>query len=527
MKRFVTGVLVIAGLLASVLALVASASSPASGQQASLTLQNSSVSNAAARALPATVTSISVTFKTVSGCNPGARAPLNDGQFTLPISQTDTALESTSEITGLISTNCNWEVTYSNPVCEVIAEVRGTNGVLIGGLQRGTPVILSGVNTGGGSLQFQGTAVGSMRFQANFAQTGGLLAGSTGTTPGARCVSSFSSSLSLGAGGNVTAAHAGLEITATYTSATAGCVGGTLVNRVTAAGGLQFVSASPAQGTTGGVPSNSVSLISETVAQKASPATAATGDRCIYSVTVTDTLGNLRLARTAAGLVDPSKTTNMVDGILISGTANAFLAGSTATDIIPANVTVTYSTYRVAVTVTATYPADEVFTTDDTVDYVIAVNAPCGGFNRAIPAGFGVQGESASVRVYPGSVTVYGSGLRSILNTGVAKTFDAPAFFDARGTQPCSVTVTERFGPERCSPVGGASRTQSVSAGSAALSFEFTHTCEPVGATSSGGDVSVGGTTGGTDTPPAPPSIDLGGGTTTAPSGPAPEGRTG
>ena len=527
MKRLLIGVVAVAGLLGSVLALVASASSPASGQQASISLLNTSTSSAAVRALPAAATSISVTIETVSGCNPGARAPLSNGQFNLPVATTD-GTGGTPEITGLISTNCNWQISYTNFSCEVSVTVKDSGDSTIGDVvTNGRPIVLSGVNTGGGSLQYQGTTVASIEFSANFAGSGGLLLGSTSTAPGMRCVSSFSSSLSLAAAGNVTAAHAGLEITATYTSTTTGCIGGSLVNRVTAAGGLQFVSASPAQARGIGGLLNGVSLISETVAQKTSPATATAGDRCIYSVTVTDTLGNLRLARTAFGQVDPSKTTNLVDGIAISGTANAFLAGSTNTDIIPNNVTVTYSTYRVAVTVTTTYPSDEVFTTDDTVTYVIAVNSPCGGFNRAIPAGFGVQGESASVRVYPGSVTVYGSGLRSILNTGVTKTFDAPAFFDARGTQPCSVTVTENDGPERCSPVGGASRTQSVSAGSAALSFEFTHTCEPVGATSSGGDVSVGGTTGGTDTPPAPPSIDLGGGTTTAPSGPAPEGRTG
>ena len=184
-------------------------------------------------------------------------------------------------------------------------------------------------------------------------------------------------------------------------------------------------------------------------------------------------------------------------------------------------------------TVVTTYPADEVFTTDDSVDYFISVNSPCGGFTRVIPSGFGSQGDAASTQVFPGSVTVYGSVLNRIQNrvgAAPAKTYDVPAFADARGTTACSVTVTERNGPERCSPVGGAAQTKSVAAGSAALAFEFNHTCEPVAPTSSGGDTGGaggGGANGGG--PPAPPAIDVGGtdSATTTASGPQPEGRTG
>lgn len=521
MKRLLIGVVAVAGLLGSVLALVASTSSPASGQQASITLQNTSVSAAAARALPAAATSISVTVQTVNNCNPGARAPLSNGSYSLPIAVADGNAGAT-EITGLISTQCNWEVSYSNLVCEVTVTVKDTSGSDIGAaITNGRPIVLSGTGATN-MLQYNATAVGSIEFSANIAGTGGLLQQSSSTTPGQRCTSSFASGMTAT---GITAGHVGLQITATYTSNTAGCTGGSLVNRVTRAGGLEFVSAAPAraQGVSG--PLNAVSLFSETVAQKATPATAASGDRCIYNVAFTDTVGNLRVARTTFGTVDGSKTTNMVDGITTAGTASTTNAGSSATDTIPMNATVTYETYTIPVGVTATFPSDEVFTTEDTVQYAINVNAPCGGFLSVIPSGFGTQGDSATSQVFPGTVTVYGAALATILNPGSGRTFSVRAFADAQGTRPCSVTVTEQSGPERCTPVGGATQTDTVTAGALALTFDFTHTCEPAAAAGDG--ESIPGSEG-TNGPPAPPAIDLGeDGETATPSGPPQEGRTG
>ena len=518
MKRLLIGVVAVAGLLGSVLALVASTSSPASGQQASITLQNTSTSAAAARGLPAAATSISVTVQTVNNCNPGARAPLSGGSYSLPIAVADGNAGAT-EITGLISTQCNWEVSYSNLVCEVSVTVKDTSGSDIGAaITNGRPIVLSGTGATN-MLQYNATAVGSIEFSANIAGTGGLLQQSSSTTPGQRCTSSFASGMTAT---GITAAHVGLQITATYTSNTAGCTGGSLVNRVTRAGGLEFVSAAPAraQGLSGAL--NAVSLFSETVAQKATPATAASGDRCIYNVAFTDTVGNLRVARTAFGTVDGSKTTNMVDGITTAGTAVTTNAGSSATDTIPMNATVAYETYTIPVAVTATFPSDEVFTTEDTVQYAINVDAPCGGFLSVIPSGFGTQGDSATSQVFPGTVTVYGAALGTILNPGSGRTFSVRAFADAQGTRPCSVTVTEQSGPERCTPVGGATQRDTVTAGALALTFDFTHTCEPTAAASTDGEDENGGG------PPAPPAIDLGDGdTATTPSGPPQEGRTG
>ena len=524
MKRLLIGVVAVAGLLGSVLALVASTSSPASGQQASITLQNTSLSAAAARGLPAAATSISVTVQTVNNCNPGARAPLSNGSYSLPIAVADGNAGAT-EITGLISTQCNWEVSYSNLVCEVSVTVKDTAGSIITGASitnpvvNGRPIILSGTGAGN-QLQFAGMAVGSIEFSANIAGSGGLLQAAGGapasSIAGMRCTSSFNSSMTAT---GITAAHVGLQITATYTSNTAGCTGGSLVNRVTRAGTLEFVSAAPAraQGASGAL--NAVSLFSETVAQKATPATAASGDRCIYNVAFTDTVGNLRVARTAFGTVDATKTTSRVDGIMTPG------EGGTPADTIPMNATVTYETYTIPVAVTATFPSDEVFTTEDTVRYSINVNSPCGGFLSVIPSGFGTQGDSATSQVFPGTVTVYGAALGTILNPGSGRTFSVRAFADAQGTRPCSVTVTEESGPERCTPVGGASQTDTVTAGALALTFDFTHTCEPAAAAGDGDAVEgVDGTNG----PPAPPAIDLGDGDETeTPSGPPQEGRTG
>ncbi len=518
MKRLLIGVVAVAGLLGSVLALVAS-SSPAAGQQASITLQNTSLSSAVARGLNAAATSVSVTVSPVNNCNPGARAPLSGGSYSLPIAVADGNAGAT-EITGLISTQCNWEVSYSNLVCEVTVTVKDTSGSDIGAaITNGRPIVLSGTGAGN-QLQYTGTAVGSIEFSANIGGAGGLLAAAGGapasTDAGMRCTSSFNSGMTAT---GITAAHVGLQITATYTSTTAGCTSGSLVNRVTRTGGLEFVSAAPARAGT----ANAVSLFSETVAQKATASpTAAQGDRCIYTVTFTDTIGNLRVARTAFGTVDGSKTTNMVDGITTAGTASTTNAGSSATDTIPANVTVAYETYTIPVAVTATFPSDEVFTTEDTVQYAINVNAPCGGFLSVIPSGFGTQGDSATSQVFPGTVTVYGAALGTILNPGSGRTFSVRAFADAQGTRPCSVTVTEQSGPERCTPVGGATQTDTVTAGALALTFDFTHTCEPADAASGGGEGE------GTNGPPAPPAIELGGGgATETPSGPPQESRTG
>ena len=533
MKRLLIGVVAVAGLLGSVLALAVSTSSPASGQQASITLQNTSNSIAAARGLNAAATSVSVTVSTVNNCNPGNRAPLSGGSYTLPLAVADGTAGAT-EITGLISTNCNWEISYSNPACEVSVTVKDTTGSAIGSaVVNQRPIVLSGTGATN-TLTYSGSAVGSIEFAANIAGAGGLLAGSTSATAGMRCVSSFASSFALGAGnGGITAGHAGLQITATYTSSTPGCVGGTLVNRVTAAGALEFVSASPARAQDGANPLNGVSLISETVAQKGTAApTAAQGDRCIYTVAVTDTIGNLRIARTTAGTIDGSKTTNRVDGITTAGTAVTSNAGSTATDTIPADVTITYETYTIPVVVTATFPSDEVFTTEDRVQYSISLDSPCGGFRSVIPSGFGTQGDSATSQVFPGSVTVYGAALGTILNPGSGRTFSVRAFADPQGNRACSVTVTEQSGPERCEPVGGAVQRDTVTAGAASLAFEFTHTCEPTAAASGGEGTGAAGSGNG---PPAPPAINLGEGgstdsgtsTTTPGGGPMPEGRTG
>ena len=527
MKRLLIGVVAVAGLLGSVLALAVSTSSPASGQQASITLQNTSTSRALARGLNPAVTSVSVTVSTVNNCNPGNRAPLSGGSYTLPLAVAD-GTEGATEITGLISTNCNWEISYSNPACEVRVTVKDTGGSTIGAaVVNQRPIVLSGTGSGN-TLQYSGSAVGSIEFAANIAGTGGLLSGSTSAVAGMRCVSSFASSFALGASnGGITAGHAGLQITATYTSSTPGCVGGTLVNRVTAAGALEFVSASPARAQDGANPLNGVSLIGETVAQKGTAApTAAQGDRCIYTVTVTDTIGNLRIARTTAGTVDGSKTTNRVDGITTAGTAVTNNAGSTDTDTIPADVTITYETYTIPVVVTATFPSDEVFTTEDRVQYSINLDSPCGGFRSVIPSGLGTQGDSATAQVFPGSITVYGAALDTILNPGSGRTFSVRAFADPQGNRACSVTVTEQSGPERCEPVGGAVQSDTVTAGAVSLAFEFTHTCEPAAA--SGDEDEGSGETGTGVGPPAPPAIDLDeGDSTDTPVGPPQEGRTG
>ena len=242
--------------------------------------------------------------------------------------------------------------------------------------------------------------------------------------------------------------------------------------------------------------------------------------RCTYTVSFTPEVGSLWLARTG-GRVDPPTypATRSDISSEVTGTTNV--------------VAITYTTITVPIVVRSTFPEDEVFTTDDRVAYTVSINSPCGGYLGVLPRGIGNQGDSASAQVFPGTVLVYGSALRAITQ-GVTdqRAYSVSAYADPLGTRVCSVTVTEDSGPDRCSPVGEASQSQTYSAGDTSLAFEFTHTCEPAADASDGEEGSGGtGTPGG---PPAPPAINLGEGdgtdsgtSTTTPAGPMPEGRTG
>lgn len=517
MKRLLIGLVAAASLVASVLVLVTSVSSPTAAQTLpTVTFTNTSPAVEAGSSNPAAELhrrqrQISVTITTVNNCNAGTRSPLSNGQYTLAAAENNPTKAAGSEITGLLANTCNWEVTFRNTVgfCGVVATVRGyASG------SGGTPNIAGGVVDLGspdsdGTLVLSGAGSGALRYggghvtEINFAATSTCSTSFSVGTPDIN-VPQINAQGQTDDGTNN--AYRGLEFTVSFSSSTTGCIQTPGVYVIDAAGEAALKSGT-----------NAPFLVDQTLTQLSGSA------RCEYTVSFSPTeIGNLRLASTPAA-------TAQVSGANAQTTARG--------NVVPAGfLSATYRPITVGVVVRSTFPTDEVFTTNDTVDYFINVNSPCGGFLGVIPSTFGSQGDSASTLVFPGTVTVYGSALNSIQNT--AKVYSVNAFADPAGNRPCSVTVTQRNGPERCSVVGGPSQTNTYSAGATVLTFDFNHICEPAGVVS--GDPDDDG-----DGPPAPPTIDLGDnvdtgppapptidlpegeGETTAPSGPREEGRTG
>lgn len=517
MKRLLIGLVAAASLVASVLVLVTSVSSPTAAQTLpTVTFTNTSTAVAAdnpAAELFRNQRRISVTIATVNNCDAGSRTPLSNGQYTLDAAETTPAKDAGSAITGLLSNTCNWEVTFRNTVgfCSVTATVRGYASGAGGAPNIAGGVVDLGTPDTDGTLVLSGAGSGALRYGGghvtliNFAATSSCATNFSVATPDINVPQVNAQGQTDDGTNNV---YQGTEFTVSFSSTTTGCIGRPGVYVIDAAG-----EAALKAGT------NAPFIVDQTLTQLGG------SNRCEYAVSFSPTeTGNLRL------VTSPAPTSRVS-----SANAQSTPAGM----VVPAGfITATYRPITVAVVVRSTFPTDEVFTTNDTVDYFINVNSPCGGFLGVIPAPFGSQGDSASTLVFPGTVTVYGSALNAIQNT--PKQYSVSAFADAAGNQPCSVTVTQRNGPERCSVVGGPSQTNPYSAGATALTFDFNHICEPAGLVSGGTDEDEG------EGPPAPPEIDLGlgepeetgppapptidlegEGETTAPSGPAPEGRTG
>jgi hypothetical protein len=387
-----------------------------------------------------------VGISTVNDCNPGNRAPL---------AGTVTLNPGAADVTGVLSQACNWEVTFSNGngTCAVSAQVKNTSDANIGAAETDGALILSGVG-GNGPLTYQGMNVGFIEFTV-------LVTPQT-------CSTAFTPTVTVTVPG---AAYAGFRFAASFApvaGSNARCTqSGTTTVQIAADGQSSPVAA----GTT------AASLINRPLGANAD---------CAYSVTFPSEVGSLRLEARSATTSGP--TTMVTSG---SATASA-----------------NYIPISVQISVVSTFPTDEVFDTNDKVSYFISVTAPCGGYVGVIPSGFGTQGDVASVQVFPGAVTVYGSALDPIVIG--ARTYTVQAFADAAGTQPCSIQVRESSGPERCSPVGGVLQTQTYAAGATSFAFEFTHICEAASAVAPVTPPGVGVTTTtlGT-TPPTPPDISI------------------
>lgn len=518
MKRLLIGLLAVAGLLGSVLALVASSTNPASGQTtAPITLRNTQV-RAASATNPIAEDQVRVSVVPLQGCTPRTGGALNN-RILQPSGTTGDILVVS------LDTNCSWQITFAQVANTCVttglvndnSDTNDANTAVNGNPIQPT-ILINGLGAGGG-LRYTGSA----DHDGNPATPRQPVTAITPTKidfsiNSNACATRFTPVATINIPAPA-ASYRGLEFVATFTTNRQGqlaalCASGTSTYVIDSAGMVVPKRDSNNRPMT-------ASLIDRTLGDLAG-----TG-RCTYTASFTPEVGSLWLARAAGRITPPTYSSGRTD---ISGET----IGTTNT------VSVSYSKISVPIVVRSTFPQDEVFTTEDRVDYTVSINSPCGGYLGVLPAGLGNQGDSASAQVFPGTVIVYGNQLQ-VITQGVTamRSYRVDAYADALGTRVCSVTVTEDSGPERCSVVGGPSQQDTYAAGKTALAFEFTHICEPVGV--SGGQAEEG------DGPPAPPSIDLPGvggddsdppapptipseGETTAPttpSGPPEEGRTG
>lgn len=459
MKRLLIGVIAVAGLLGSVLAVAAAVTSPASAQTSSLTLTNATAANEANPAAAQVV----VSLQPVAGCNPGQRAPFSDS-FTINAGASD--------VTGVLAQSCGWNVSFrsGDGLCAVSAQVTGVSDAAIGDPEADGSLLLSGPG-GNGPLHYEGQDALGITFTVTTNC-------STNFTPTAMA----STDLGEGADDAANEKYNNVQVAVSFAPVADSNEACTQTASLT----LTFDNAG--QATPSATDAAAISLINRPLG--------ATAD-CSYDVTFAAEAGALRLSQE-----------NLVDQV------------SDASK----DASAQYVPITVQISVTSTFPTDEVFTTQDKVDYFINVDAPCGGYLGVIPQSFGSQGDVASAQVFPGSVTVYGAALNRI-SVDQSKAYTVEAYADGAGDMPCTVRVTERNGPERCVATGGAVQSRTYAAGTSVFAFEFNHTCTPAVAT--GGAVDTGAGEDGVITPPSPPAIDLGGGTTGTPAGPAPEGQTG
>ena len=459
MKRLLIAVVAVAGLLGSVVAVAASVTSPASAQATQvvrpLTLVNGHQAGPAANP----VQTIVVTVRTLSGCNnpggglAGSPLTLTDGS----VGATFTLSPGSAVSAGQLSANCNWSITYVNSLgnCRVAAAPRATSS----SANLVSPVT-GGITLNGNTrvLQYNGQQAEAVAFT----------------------VTSDCASLMTGPSVTVT-------------------VPDTKVNNRNVYAGFKFdVRISRKTGpSTGCTPDMAVAL---TIPANTNTVTVpirnlverpldARSD-CTYEAEFPDEVGSLSVVTTVDSNYDNDiSKTNANAGVNPTATA-------------------TYEKTRAAISIVTEYPEDEEFTTNDKVDYFINVANPCGGYISAIPVQFGSQGRVATTQVFPGSITVYDVLQVPVLVNGEQERgqFTIDAYADVAGNMPCTVTVTEKNGPERCASEGGASKEVTYSRGET-FSFNFTHTCDS-SATGAAGDQTD--TTIDPDAPPTPPSIDLG-----------------
>lgn len=386
---------------------------------------------------------VRVSFVPLSGCDAGARIP----------SQNSYVLDAGSqELTGFLSTNCNWQVNFVHAagVCPVTATVKDLDDDPIGSDVSGK-LTLSGVSSGT-ALRYFDQNVESLEF--DISDTG--------------CASSFSPEATITVPATPVSANgnngfAGLEITVNYDSEKNGCTAEASATYVVGEDGTVDLASDETTPT----------LIHQALTDLGK--TPVSENRCNYDVSFTNEVGSLRIA---------SGATREVNG------------GSEATPDDDVGVTASYAFIMVDVEVSVNFPSDRVYSTEDKVSVSVTLLSPCGSVFAFFPSGLSARGNLASVQALPGPQVVYGSKVNRVL-VGEPRVYTVPAYADTRGMSPCTVRVTETEVPESCETTTDRRATQSYTVGARRLSFSFDHTC--------GSDSTA------TGTPPAPPSTDTAG----------------
>ncbi len=231
------------------------------------------------------------------------------------------------------------------------------------------------------------------------------------------------------------------------------------------------------------------------------------GRTCEYVITYPLVVGPLTLAaepgnnfRSGAGTATTiaRPTTNAIP------TADGNLDGRiTESSIIlrnSASVNFIYESRRIPIKVSANFPDDAVFTTNDIVDYRITVTGACGEFSEIVAQALGGQGSFRSIRAYPGTTLVWDPSLRDLISSTSQVSTSLyeiePVVIIDNQPVSCTVQVEEVNTPVGCTIIGQSRRDVTFSEGLPAFSFDFDHSCTGSGTpTGTGNDGSGRGIT--------------------------------
>ena len=432
---------------------------------------------------------VAVSVKAVNNCQPRTTL-IAGGEYTLQPQGTDPV--SNDQIAGILDSHCNYEITYADAAgqCPVNVSLIDKDGNGVGSVISNQRPIAVNVDYNNGDI----TSNGSAAFVRVHFVIDRSDSNACGTTFKPRVDITIPNTMFAGQ-----SVYKDAVIAVEFTPVATGSVGCETVKaqmEVNAAGVVVWKAAVAGQAAS----APDLVHISRAEIERSG---ADIGCRYTASFTPAEPAGT-NLALQTAGLKtnvrsrENADTTSQVD-----------------------RATARYGVKTVPVSATATFPADEVFTTDDKVTVEVNVIKPCGGTIAVIPEGIWKQSDSATGQIFPGVRYLYGSQLNDI--TVSEGTYSVPSYADTAGTQPCSVTASvslEGEAKNRCS-AAMASQTDRYAAGTDRIAFSFAFTCTEASAAEET-ETSEADTPSLSDSPPSPPVIRLG-----DTAGPLPEGRTG